>query len=112
MTRQFAPEVARSGLYEIEGTLAGIRPHLRWERVLIVKFFAGLLAMSVGLLLGREGPTIHIGGCLGAALARLKPMASVRDNNVLIGAGSTAGLAVAFNAFGGSFFRSSNFGAI
>jgi CIC family chloride channel protein len=104
-TRRFAPEAAGSGVQEIEGTLAGIRPPLRWARVLPVKFFAGLLAMSAGLVLGREGPTIHIGGCLGAALASWKPMVSARNNNVLIGAGSAAGLAVAFNApIGGILF--------
>ncbi len=104
VTRRLAPEAAGSGIQEIEGELAGLRPPVRWARVLPVKFFGGLLAMSAGLVLGREGPTVHIGGSVGAALTRWRPMGGPR-NNTLIGAGSAAGLAVAFNApLGGILF--------
>ncbi len=104
VTRRFAPEAAGSGIQEIEGTLAGTRPDLRWRRTLPVKFFGGLLSLSAGLLLGREGPTIHMGGSIGAALAE-RTGATRERMRLFIGAGAAAGLATAFGApFAGILF--------
>lgn len=104
LTRRLSPEGAGSGIQEIEGVLAGSRPNPRWKRILPVKFFGGLAAMSSGLILGREGPTIHMGGALGAALASSGKRARPHESS-LVGAGSAAGLAVAFNApLGGILF--------
>ena len=97
LTRRLAPEAAGSGIQEIEGVLAGLRPALRWGPILVVKFVGGLLALSVGLTLGREGPTIHLGGAVGAAIASAGRLAQ-QSVKMLIGAGAAAGLAVAFNA--------------
>lgn len=102
VTRRLAPEASGSGIQEIEGALAGVRPPPRWRRLLPVKFLGGSLAMSAGLILGREGPTIHLGGAAGEAVAeRLAPRRS--DADVLVGAGAAAGLAVAFGAPLGGF---------
>jgi CIC family chloride channel protein len=104
LTRRFTPEAAGSGIQEIEGALAGVRPLPRWPRILPVKFFGGLLALWAGMVLGREGPTIHMGGSLATALASWRSLTRERAN-ILIGAGSSAGLAVAFNApLGGILF--------
>lgn len=94
--KYIAPEASGSGVPEIEGTLLHIRP-IFWRRLLPVKFFSGILAISAKMVVGREGPTIQMGGNLGAMLGELFHLARHRCDT-LIAAGSAAGLAAAFNA--------------
>jgi len=96
LIRKYAPEASGSGVQEIEGALDGVRP-MRWKRVIPVKFIASLLSLGSGLVLGREGPTIQIGANVGRMLKDLTKQPDIEDNS-LISAGASAGLAVAFNA--------------
>ena len=96
LTRRYAPEAAGSGIPHLEAVLHRIR-ELRWRRLLPVKFAGGVMAIGSGLALGREGPTVQMGGAVGAAIARLLGT-SERERLTLISAGAGAGLAAAFNA--------------
>lgn len=96
MVKKIAPEAAGSGVHEIEGAMIGER-EVYWYRLIPVKFIAGVLAISAKLVLGREGPTIQMGGNLGKMLGGLFNISKKRSNS-LMAAGSAAGLAAAFNA--------------
>ena len=93
---RFAPEAAGSGIQEIEGTLEGRRA-FDWRRVLPIKFFGGILALGSGMVLGREGPTVHLGGSIGKMMAEITKIPADQED-ILIAAGAGAGIAVAFNA--------------
>lgn len=96
LVRRYAPETRGSGVPHLKAVLHRFRT-LSWKRVLPVKFLAGAFAIGGGLALGREGPTVQMGGAIGDAIARwLK--ASPRERRTLIAAGASAGLAAAFNA--------------
>lgn len=96
IVRYLAPEAAGSGVQEIEGALSHERP-IFWRRLLPVKFIGGVLAISSKLVLGREGPTIQLGGNLGDMFGELLAFSQER-RDTLIMAGAAAGLATAFNA--------------
>ena len=96
LVRRFAPEASGSGIPHLEAVLHRYR-ELHRKRVLLVKFFGGALAIGSGLALGREGPTVQMGGTVGAAVSGwLK--AGTRDRLTLIAAGAGAGLSAAFDA--------------
>ena len=96
LVRRFAPETSGSGIPHLEAVLHRYR-ELNWKRALPVKFFGGAMAIGAGLALGREGPTVQMGGAVGDAVSSwLK--AGARDRLILIAAGAGAGLAAAFNA--------------
>jgi CIC family chloride channel protein len=96
LVRRFAPEASGSGIPHLEAVLQRFRK-LNWRRVLPVKFFGGIVAIGCGLTLGREGPTVQMGGAVGDAIARFLKV-TTRERLVLISSGAGAGLAAAFNA--------------
>jgi CIC family chloride channel protein len=96
VVRRFAPETSGSGIPHLKAVLHHLRPMV-WHRVLPTKFLGGLAGIGAGLALGREGPTIQMGGAIGQMVSqwfRTTP----RERRTLIAAGAGAGLAAAFNA--------------
>jgi len=96
IVRRYAPETSGSGIPHIEAVMNRLRT-LKWSRVLPVKFISGILSIGGGLALGREGPTVQMGGAVGNGVStffNVRP----REQRTLIGAGAGAGLAAAFNA--------------
>ncbi|KFN17648.1 H(+)/Cl(-) exchange transporter ClcA [Aeromonas bestiarum] len=96
LTHSFAPEAGGSGIPEIEGAMDDLRP-VRWWRVLPVKFFGGICTLSSGMVLGREGPSVQIGGNLGKMVADIFRLPK-EHGQALLAAGAAGGLAAAFNA--------------
>jgi len=96
VTRRYAPEASGSGIPHLEAVLQRFRK-LDWKRVLPVKFFGGVIAIGSGMALGREGPTVQMGGAVGDAVSRMLKV-SERERLTLISAGAGGGLAAAFNA--------------
>jgi len=96
LVRRFAPETGGSGIQEMEGALDGVR-EVRWKRVLPIKFISGLFSLGSGLVMGREGPTIQMGGSIGKMISDWTHV-SKENCFTLIAAGCGAGLAAAFNA--------------
>ncbi|WP_323934794.1 H(+)/Cl(-) exchange transporter ClcA [Aeromonas hydrophila] len=96
LTHTFAPEAGGSGIPEIEGAMDELRP-VRWWRVLPVKFFGGICTLSSGMVLGREGPSVQIGGNLGKMVADIFRLPK-EHGHALLAAGAAGGLAAAFNA--------------
>ena len=93
---RLSPETAGSGIPHVEAVMEG-RARPGGLRLLAVKFAGGAAAMTGGLALGREGPSVQMGASLAhmiAAPLRL-PWA---DQRILIAACAGAGLAAAFNA--------------
>jgi chloride channel protein, CIC family len=100
---RWEPLAAGSGIQHVEAVFRGeARPPL--IRLLPAKFIGGVLSIGSGLVLGREGPTVHMGAAIGAEAARRArlPDSEVRMMQTALGG---AGLAVAFNApIGGTLF--------
>ncbi|HEY9615200.1 MAG TPA: H(+)/Cl(-) exchange transporter ClcA [Microcoleaceae cyanobacterium] len=96
LMRRFAPDTSGSGIPQIEGMLEGYFP-LVWQRVLPIKFISGILLLGGGMVLGREGPTIQMGGSIGKMVATWF-RASEEQTRVLVAASAGAGLTTAFNA--------------
>lgn len=100
---RWVPLAAGSGIQHVEAVQRSEAspPPLR---VLPARFVGGLLAIGSGLVLGREGPTVHIGAVLGAEAGR-RAGRSDADVRVLQTSLAGAGLAVAFGApLGGAIF--------
>ena len=96
LVRGLAPDSAGSGIPQVELALKGKRAGDPL-RVIPVKFVGGLLSISTGLALGREGPSVQMGACIASLCGRLFRRSDV-ECRALLAAGAAAGLATAFNA--------------
>jgi CIC family chloride channel protein len=98
LVRRLSPETAGSGIPQLKSVVMG-DAELHWKRVLPVKFLAGLAGIGGGLTLGREGPTVQMGGATGLMVSTwFRVKQGEGERKALISAGAAAGLAAAFNA--------------
>lgn len=90
------PMCTGSGIPQIKGVLQGDMS-MRWFSVLWSKIIGGVLAIGAGMSLGREGPSVQIGACVGQGLSQTSRRTRF-ESRILMTAGAGAGLAAAFNA--------------
>ena len=90
------PMCTGSGIPQIKGILQGDMS-MRWFSVLWSKIIGGVLAIGTGMSLGREGPSVQIGACVGQGLSQTSRRTGF-ESRILMTAGAGAGLAAAFNA--------------
>jgi hypothetical protein len=91
-------DIVGSGVPQIEAILIG-KHQMNWWSVLWRKFVSGLLTICPGLFLGREGPCIQIGACIGQGFAEdVYHYQNTEERDLLIKCGIAAGLSAAFSA--------------
>lgn len=90
------PMCTGSGIPQIKGILQGDMS-MRWFSVLWSKIIGGVLAIGAGMSLGREGPSVQIGACVGQGLSQTSRRTRF-ESRILMTAGAGAGLAAAFSA--------------
>ena len=90
------PDVKGSGIPLTDAEVAGVVDSC-WYKVLPAKFISGILVAFAGLSLGREGPSVQIGGSAAKAVSRaLKQPRG--EERLLITCGAAAGMSAAFHA--------------
>jgi CIC family chloride channel protein len=96
LVHRLEPHAEGSGIPRVEAVADGrVRPDR--FRILPVKYIGGLLAIGSGMALGREGPSVQMGGTAAVIVATLTRR-NLADLRVLVAGGAAAGLATAFNA--------------
>jgi CIC family chloride channel protein len=96
LVRRFSRYASGSGIPHVEAVVRDELPHASFGLV-PVKFAGGWLAIGSGLALGREGPSVQMGACLGSVVGKAFRLGR-DDRRSLLAAGAGAGLATAFNA--------------
>lgn len=90
------PMIKGGGVAQIEGVfMQKLQFSPLWE--LPLKFIGGVLSIGLGLSMGREGPSVHLGAYVGDAVERIGKR-SFTERICLITAGAAAGLSATFNA--------------
>lgn len=93
---RFAPGTVGSGIPQVEADALG-RLDLPWRRVVPIKVLEGGITAFAGLSLGREGPSVQLGGMCGKAVSELT-RATEEERRLLVTCGAGAGMAAAFSA--------------
>ena len=93
---QWEPDTRGSGIPQVDAEVMG-RLDMCWPRVIGVKLIEGIVCTVSGLSLGREGPSVQLGGMAGKGVSRLFKKER-GEEHVLVTCGAAAGMAAAFHA--------------
>ena len=96
LVHRVEPHAEGSGIPRVDAVIEG-RTEPGSARILPVKYVGGLLSIGAGLALGREGPSVQMGGNAAIIVARLS-RSSREHLQILVAGGAAAGLATAFSA--------------
>lgn len=97
LARKKMPLITGGGIPQTRGVINGRVDYKHPFRELMAKFVGGILALSTGLSLGREGPSVQIGSYVGYLVSKWGRVLS-GERKQLLAAGAGAGLAAAFAA--------------
>lgn len=93
---KWEPNAAGSGIPQVNGEVKGkLSP--KWWSVILAKLVGGTASVFAGLSLGREGPSVQLGGMAGKGMARITKADKTTEIR-MISCGAGAGMAAAFNA--------------
>lgn len=90
------PYTQGSGIPQVDAEVAG-KLDMPWYRVVAAKFVEGTLCAFAGLSLGREGPSVQLGGMAGKAASKLLHRGR-GEERLLVTCGAAAGMSAAFHA--------------
>ena len=93
---KWEPKSAGSGIPQINGEIKGYFSQ-SWWKVIIGKLVGGTASVFAGLSLGREGPSVQLGGMAAKGVAKLTKADKTTELR-MISCGAGAGMAAAFNA--------------
>lgn len=93
---QLVPDTRGSGIPQVDAEVMG-RIDEPWHKVMIAKMAEGALCTLAGLSLGREGPSVQIGGMAGKGVSRLLHKEQ-GEEHLLVTCGAAAGMSSAFHA--------------
>ena len=91
------PLITGGGIPQTRGVINGRVAYKHPFIELVAKFVGGILALSTGLSLGREGPSVQIGSYVGFLVSKWGRVLT-GERKQLLAAGAGAGLAAAFAA--------------
>ncbi|MCC8072588.1 MAG: chloride channel protein, partial [Clostridiales bacterium] len=96
LLNRWEPMISGSGIPQINGEVKG---HFdpKWWKVILGKFVGGTASVFSGLSLGREGPSVQLGGMAAKGVARITKADKTTELR-MISCGAGAGMAAAFNA--------------
>ncbi len=91
------PYISGGGISQTRGAINGRIVYKHSLRQLLAKFAGGVLTLSSGLSMGREGPSVQMGSYIGDLVGKWGHILS-GERKQLLAAGAGAGLAAAFAA--------------
>lgn len=93
---RWEPNTSGSGIPQVDAEALD-RLDAPWARVIPAKFAEGTLLAFSGLSLGREGPSVQLGGMSGKAVSRILHRKR-GEERLLVTCGAAAGMSAAFHA--------------